>query len=382
MPPMKSGEQCHIYHDMFESAVWGIFLATEDGRYIKANPALARIYGYESPEAMLEALTDIGRQLYVDPRRREDFIRMIKDDGVVRGFESEVRHRNGGTIWISETCRAVRDAAGDLLYYEGMVEDITQRKRTEVELLAAKRMAEVASCAKTAFLANMSHELRTPLNSVLGFSEILVNQLYGPLGDEHYLEYARDIHASGVHLLSLINDILDQAKIEGGHFVLQESEVEVRNLIRTCERLLEPIAREHGIILDVLLPKEPLYLRADPTRLKQILLNLLSNALKFTPDGKSVMVSAGLGDDGKFVLVVADTGIGMTESEAARALEPFQQIDNSFTRRHQGTGLGLSLTSALVRLHGGTFDIESFPGSGTVVTVRLPAERVLGSIGV
>lgn len=377
MPRMGSGEEGHLYRDMFENAVWGIFQTTEDGRYLTANPALARIYGYDTAEEMLGALTDIGRQLYVDPARREDFIRMMKEDGVVRGFESEVHHRAGGTIWISENCRAVRNTAGTLLYYEGMVEDITQRKRGEAELRAAKQAAEAASRAKSAFLANMSHELRTPLNSVLGFSEILGSQLYGPLGDARYLEYARDIHASGVHLLSLINDILDQAKIEGGHFVLHESEVDVRSLVLTCERLLGPSAREHGILLEVVPPKESLYLRADATRLKQILLNLLSNALKFTPDGNRVMVSAGLGEDRGFVLVVADTGIGMTKSETARALEPFQQIDNTFTRRHQGTGLGLSLTNALVRLHGGTFDLDSVPGAGTVATVRFPAARVL-----
>ncbi|MES1989862.1 MAG: PAS domain-containing sensor histidine kinase [Pseudomonadota bacterium] len=371
----KASEEADLYRGMFENAIWGIFQTTEDGHYLAANRALAEIYGYASRDEMLDALTDIGRQLYVDPRRRDDFVRMMRESGHVSSFESQVYRHDGEIIWISESCREVRNASGALLYFEGTVEDITIRKNAERELQAAKEQAEAASRAKSAFLANMSHELRTPLNAILGFSEILRDELLGPLGDKRYCEYAGDILSSGQHLLNVINDILDLTKIEAGHLDLDEQPVDVVGIMAACERYVAEAAGHAGIALVIETPPDEVTLTADPTRLKQILLNLLSNAVKFTPSG-SVTLSAVAGAGGGFCFTVKDTGIGMSEENLVKAMLPFQQIDTSLARRYEGTGLGLTLTKSLVEMHGGTLELTSAPGQGTTVRVHLPSWRV------
>jgi PAS domain S-box-containing protein len=372
--------EAHHYRSMFENAVWGIFQTTSDGHYLNANPALARIYGYHAPAEMLAALTDIGHQLYVDPTRRDAFVRMMNERGTVSGFESQVYRRDGAIIWISETCRAVRSADGGLLYYEGTVEEITTRKDAERELRVAKEVAESASKAKSIFLANMSHELRTPLNAVLGFAEILREELFGPLGDPRYADYARDIYDSGRHLLSVINDILDLAKVEAGHLQLDDQLVDVGNILATCSRLVADSASSRGVRFAVTYPDPAVTLRTDVTRLKQILLNLLSNAIKFTPQGNRVTLDSGRSSSGGFFFRIADEGIGMSAEDIVKAQQPFQQIDSSLARRYDGTGLGLTLTKSLVDLHGGTLSIESTPGRGTIVTAVFPAERVIERI--
>jgi PAS domain S-box-containing protein len=372
-----SPDETQPYRGMFENAAWGIFQTTPDGHYRLANPALARIYGYESPGAMLAAITDIGRQLYVDPRRRDEFVRQMTENGAVTGFESRVYRSDSAVIWISETCREVRGPDGALLYYEGSVEDITARKQAERELRAAKEEAETASRAKTAFLANMSHELRTPLNAVIGFAEIFDMELFGPIGDRKYREYAQDIRNSGRHLLDIINNILDLTKIEGGHLELDEHGIDVANLMATCERIVASEAAKRGLTLAVLPLEAPLVLSADPTRLKQVLFNLLWNSIKFTPAGGRVTVSAHRAADGAACLAVADTGIGMRPEDIPLAFQPFQQIDSAWDRRHEGTGLGLTLTKSIVELHGGTLTLESALGYGTTATVTLPAWRVV-----
>ena len=329
----------------------------------------------------MSALTNISRQLYVNPERRDEFVRQMQETGSLSGFESLVYRCDGTVIWISESCREVRTAGGDLLYYEGTVEDVTHRKHAEADLVAARAEAEHASLAKSLFLANMSHELRTPLNAVLGFSEIIENELFGPLGDARYREFAHDINDSGKHLLEIIDDILDLTKVEAGKLDLDEQNVDIGEMIQACERLIIDAAQTGGIQLEMLVPEKPLLLRADPVRLKQILLNLLSNAVKFTPAGNRVVLSSRISGDA-ILLEVADTGIGMSAEDLARAMQPFQQIDNSFSKRYAGTGLGLPLTKSLVELHGGNLAIESVPGAGTTVTVSLPAWRVVsGTVG-
>jgi PAS domain S-box-containing protein len=370
-------EDARVDRGMFEHATWGIFQTTESGHYLAANPALARMYGYASSEELLAGLTDIGRQLYVDPRRRDEFVRLMKEDGAVSGFESQIYRRDGAVIWISESCREVRTALGRLLYYEGTVEEITRRKRAEEELKVAKEQAEAANGAKSSFLANMSHELRTPLNVVVGFAEILQGELFGPLGDRRYLDYVGNISASAKHLLSVINNILDLAKIEAGQLSLDEQEVDIGNIMAICQRLVADQARRAGLEFELSPPESEIAVRADPTKIKQILLNLLSNAIKFTPAGKRVSLSARRANGGAIELKVADQGIGMSAEEAVTALKPFQQIDNRLTRRYEGTGLGLTLTKSLVELHGGRLTIESVPGEGTIVTVSLPPWLVI-----
>jgi PAS domain S-box-containing protein len=364
------------YRGMFEHALWGMFQTTRDGQYIRANAALAQIYGYETPAALMTGLIDIGRQLYVDPARRAEFVRLMQENRELSGFESEIYRSDGSIIWISESCREVWDEHGIFVCYEGTVENISDRKQIEAELYAAREIAEQSNKAKSVFLANMSHELRTPLNAIMGFSELMTQELFGPLGDPHYAEFAGDIFRSGKHLLEIIGDILDLAKVETGQLGLDEREVEVVGLVHGSERLIAESARHRDITLEVIVPDGPVRILADSTRLRQILLNLLSNAVKFTPEHKSVALSCGRDGDALF-LRVADTGIGMKPEDLVKVMQPFHQVDNSLSRRYEGTGLGLPLTQSLVDLHGGTMTIESVPDQGTTITVRLPASRVL-----
>ncbi|WP_158043782.1 PAS domain-containing sensor histidine kinase [Skermanella pratensis] len=374
------GESERKYREIYENAAEGIFQTSPDGRMLSANPTLARIYGHDTPADVLDALQDIRHQLYVDPRRRDQFARLLDRYDTIHGFESEVRRKDGSIIWISETARAVRDTAGRLLYYEGKVEDITDRRAAEELQRIAREEAELASRAKSEFLANMSHELRTPLNAVIGFSEIIKNEMFGPAGRPEYVEYARDIHESGTLLLALINDILDMSKIEAGKKELQDTVVDIGRVARNCVRLVEARAQFVGVAIAIDLAADLPPVRAEELALKQIIANLLTNSVKFTPKGGRVLVSAGVEPDGGLAVAVADTGIGIAPEDIKKALEPFGQVDSSLNNKTQGIGLGLPLARSLVALHGGTLSIESEPGRGTTVTVRLPAERVIRKV--
>jgi PAS domain S-box-containing protein len=373
-------ERLHLYRDMFEHAVWGIFQTTPDGRYLRANPALARIYGYDTPAALLEALTDIGLQLYVDPHRREAFVGLMRDNGIVSGFESQIYRRDGAIIWISESCRAVRGQGGRLLYYEGTVEEITLRKRAEAELHVAKEAAESASRAKTEFLATMSHELRTPLNAIIGFAEMMQEEVLGPHAIPAYRSYAGDIRTSGLHLLAVINDILDFVKADNGSLQLQLEPVDLADLGRRVLRFVERQAEAAGLALAVLAPPgDTAVAHGDERRLLQILLNLVGNAIKFTPAGGSIEVEIGPAQsEGEVRIAVRDTGIGIAEEDLTRVMQPFQQVDGSASRRHEGTGLGLAICDRLVGLHGGRLSLASRLGEGTVATVHLPSGCSMG----
>jgi signal transduction histidine kinase len=259
------------------------------------------------------------------------------------------------------------------------VRDVTERKRAEAAQAEAKAAAEAANRAKTEFLATMSHELRTPLNAVLGFSEMIRDEMLGPVGHAQYRAYAGDIHRSGAHLLDIINDILDTAKIEAGKLTLAEEIVSVPGVVSAAVRLATGRPEGRQVPVRVALPDALPGLSADLRLLKQILLNLLSNALKFTPAGE-VVVSAGLAGDGWLEIVVRDTGIGIAQEEIPKVLQPFYQVDNSNARRYQGTGLGLSLVRSLMELHGGELRIESSLGAGTAVACRFPPERVRSDV--
>lgn len=243
------------------------------------------------------------------------------------------------------------------------------------ELDARRREAESANKAKSDFLALMSHELRTPLTAILGFSEMIRDQRMGPIGSDLYSEYAADIHKSGSHLLELVSDILDLARIEAGRGELAEEAVDLGDLVGQAARLLDDWAGRRGLELEVIPPAAPLVVRGDRRKLKQVVFNLLSNGIKFTPEGGRVSVHTGIDPQGQPELRVVDSGIGMSGDEVRRAIEPFTQIDSVLSRTVEGTGLGLPLVRALVGLHGGTFHLQSEPGAGTTAVVCLPAWR-------
>ncbi|HEY0281485.1 MAG TPA: PAS domain-containing sensor histidine kinase [Rhizomicrobium sp.] len=362
------------YRAFFENAIEGIFRTTPDGHYLDVNPALAEIYGYPSPEALMNGLTDIASQLYINPGRREEFKTLMQMNDRVAGFVSEIRRRDGSTIWISENARAVRDWTGRLVCYEGTVENVTAKFEAERVMRQGLREAEEANRAKSAFLAAMSHELKTPLNAIIGFSEIMKEEAFGPIGQDSYRGYAADIHASGTKLLSIINDVLDVSRLEGGAITIEPQPCRVRDLAGDAleiARRLTGDGREVSIDMAQTLPA----IHADPGRLRQVLVNLLTNALKFTPEGGAVSVRAWLEKAGGVSIAVIDGGIGMAPEKIAAALEPFRQLDGSLARRFEGAGLGLSIAKALVELHGGRLSVKSSVGRGTAVTVAMPAAR-------
>jgi PAS domain S-box-containing protein len=290
-------------------------------------------------------------------------------------FET-VHTRKDGSLYPVEVRLQLMDAESPPVF-AAIIVDTTARKETVARLKQAKTEAELANRSKSEFLANMSHELRTPLNAIIGFSELMRNEAFGPLGDEQYKVYAEDIFDSGSHLLSLICDILDLSKIEAGKLELNEEEVDVPHAIGVCRRIIDVRAEEAGLVLQTRLNRDLPYLRVDERAFKQIVLNLMSNAVKFTPPGGRVSVDARVDDTGCFVVEVSDTGIGIAAADISKALTPFGQVENLLTREHQGTGLGLPLVNSLVEQQDGTMTIESEPSRGTTVTIVFPAERVI-----
>ncbi|HLI13416.1 MAG TPA: ATP-binding protein [Alphaproteobacteria bacterium] len=255
----------------------------------------------------------------------------------------------------------------------------TKLEAANRDLLVSRDLAQAASRAKSEFLANTSHELRTPLNAIIGFSEIMRDQILGPLGNPQYAEYVLHIYESGRNLLALINDILDLSKADAGTLEMHDEHLELADLVAACVARAAAQAARANLALEIDAAGAPKAVRADEGKLRRILANLLSNAIKFTRPGGRIVVRARLEASGEATLAVEDTGIGMTPSEIATALEPFQQVDSKLARQFGGTGLGLPLTLRLVELHGGRLEIESARGRGTTVFVRLPAERVIAA---
>mgnify|MGYP003674049992 CR=1 FL=1 len=284
---------------------------------------------------------------------------------------------DGRYLWLADRGLARRDAAGQLTRISGTTVDITERKAAETALLAAKEEAELANRAKSEFLANMSHELRTPLNAILGFSEVMTRQSFGALGSERYLEYAHDINTSGSHLLAIINDVLDLCRIEAGSVELVEETVDLDGTLTFVRRLVDPNARAKQLTLNVEIAEDARRLRGDARTVKQILLNLISNSVKFTAPHGTIDVTAVRATNGALVVTVEDNGIGIAAEDIPKVLEPFGQAGQADTRAHEGTGLGLSLAKRLTELHQGTLTLESTPGVGTRVTVRFPEARCL-----
>jgi PAS domain S-box-containing protein len=358
------------YRSIFENATVGIYRSTTDsqGRLLTVNPAFAQIMGYESPEAMVESVTDIRSQFYVNPADRERFRYLLREKGMVQGFETLFHRKDGETIDVSISGILIKNENGEIIYYEGILEDITEKKQAS-QLRIAKEAAEAANKHKSEFLANMSHELRTPLNAILGYTELILDNIYGEVPDK-IREVLERLDKNGRHLLSLINDVLDLSKIEAGQLILALAEYSMVDVIQTVITAVEALAAEKNLKLNVSVPANLKLGKGDQKRISQVLLNLVGNAIKFTEKGE-VRVEVGVSDE-TFSISVSDTGPGISKADQEKIFEEFQQADGSSTREKGGTGLGLSIAKKIVEMHGGQIWVESTLGKGSNFKFTLP----------
>jgi len=353
---------------ILDTATDGIVVTDREGLILTLNRPAEALFGYEYHEIARRPFTELFAPESEAAAR--DYLEGLVTSGVASalnaGREVIGRVRQGGLIPLFMTMGRVGDGAPKFC---AVLRDITQWKRAEEDLLNAKRTAERASSAKSEFLAKISHEIRTPLNAVLGFSEVILNEQFGALGNDRYREYMRDIHASGEHLVSLINDLLDLSKIEAGKLDLVFASVNLNELVRGCVALMQPQANGSRIIIRSSLSPNLPPVVADARSVRQIVLNLLSNSIKFTGAGGQVIVSTAATERGEAALRVRDTGAGMTEKEIETAMEPFRQLATSTRHGSGGTGLGLPLTKALAEANRASFAIKSAKDAGTLVEV-------------
>ncbi|MBT6094827.1 MAG: PAS domain-containing sensor histidine kinase [Rhodospirillaceae bacterium] len=345
-------------------------------RITRINKAFTRDFGYTQEE--IEGRD--GALAFADDAEFERVGRDIPDGSEVTGdaiFEARFRRKNG-EIFLGEMVRsAIIAETGHLVGYVSVVRDISARKQVEEEMRHAMEAAESGNRAKSEFLANMSHEIRTPLNAIIGFSDIILSSAFGDIGNPRYADYVNDIHHSGQHLLSIINDILDISKIEAGSYKLVLEQTDVADPVLAALRIVNEQVRNAGLILETRMADDLPMVSADPTAVSRMLINLLSNAAKFTPAGGTVTVETGHGDDGSVVLSISDTGVGVRDEDIERILTPFGQVASAMSRDHQGTGLGLPITKWLIEQHGGRFELESEETVGTRVSLIFPSSLVV-----
>ena len=377
------------YRSIFENAIEGIFQTTPEGQFLDANPALAKLYGYDSPQELITTVNDIAHQLYVDSSQRDRLTDLVQNQLQVSDFECQIYRKDGSLIWISESVRAVRDDKGKICYYEGTAVDIGDRKRIQaqeaqqLEQLAqqnrvldqAREQAEQAALMKSVFLATMSHEIRTPMNAVLGMTGLLLETHL----DAQQRDFAETIRISGDNLLTLLNDILDFSKIEAGEM---ELEILDFNLALCAEEIIDLMAAsadakglEVALLID---PTVPVCVQGDVSRLRQVLTNLIGNAIKFTETGEVVLRISLQAETDAIATIqfsVDDTGIGIAPTAQRKLFQPFSQVDASTTRRFGGTGLGLAICKQLVDLMGGAIALESEEGRGSKFRFILPFKK-------
>ena len=369
------------YSAIVEHAAGGIFQLSLAGRFLSANPAMARILGYAKPEELKEKILNAYEEVYVNPRDVGRMQRELEGIGSVQNFETEIYTQDGQKKWVNVNMRAVKGDSDDIAYYEGSMEDVTKRRNAETGLREAKIQSDLANRAKSEFLANMSHELRTPLNAIIGFSEIIKDEVLGKVDNRQYWEYSRDIYDSGKKLLKIINEILDVSRIDVGDRQLNEGLVKTDNVVESCIEFLSAKAEEGGLVITNLTKGSMPHLVGEELAIKQIFINLLSNAVKYTPSGGRVTVSHEIDPDGRLRVSITDTGVGLDETEIEKALSPFGQIETALDRSGSGAGLGLTLADALIKLHGGKLELFSQKGIGTTATVIFPASRIQRSEG-
>jgi PAS domain S-box-containing protein len=376
------------YRGIFENVAEGIFQIEPHGDFRNANPAVAKVYGYESPAEFIAQVHDFGRAQQVEPVRRSKMLRELEEFGRVKDAESEIFRRDGTAAWICESIHAVRDADGTCLYYEGTVHDITAQRYATAAQAQARDEALRSAQVKSDFLSMMSHEIRTPMHGIIGMTGLLLNTELKPEQEE----LVRLIASCGDNLLGLINNALDFSKIEAGCLDLDNQPFSLRPCLKEVTDLLSVQAAARGVRLGCEVdPRIPEVLVSDVTRVRQILFNLISNSVKFTPSGGSVDVvvtghqleetvenhgHTGAIDPWMFHFTVRDTGEGIPEEKLHRLFRPFSQVDASVSRKHGGTGLGLAICHRLCEMLGGAIWLESEPGVGSNFEFTIKAAAV------
>jgi two-component system, cell cycle sensor histidine kinase PleC len=347
-----------------------------DGRHVFLNANQAAQFGTTPAEAVGRTLADLlGHDAARDAVALDG---RVLETGLSIGPAEEKWRAGAGAErrWLC-TRVPVRERDGAVNHVITVAFDVTEQRAIEERLLRSVDEAEQANRAKAMFLANMSHELRTPLNAVIGFGEVIATAMFGPVGNTKYQEYARDIVASGRYLLAIITDILDLSKIEAGRVEIVDETIDLNAVFESCQRLGASRADRAGVKLVFEAQPDLPMLRGDQRAITQVLVNLIANSVKFTPSGGTVRVEANLLANEDLRIVVSDTGIGMAKQDIGLAMRSFEQLDRGWTKKYEGTGLGLPIAKGLIESHGGKFEVASQANVGTTVTITLPAERVL-----
>ncbi len=359
------------------------------GTILHVNDAAAALFGKHPDEILGRTM----REFYCDPAARDRFVAAISAGNGVARMELELKRPDGVGIWVAASAGRIRYHGKDAIL--AVINDITMQKAREAELAEASRKlaeqtadmtrlaaelrlkkhaAEAANAAKSSFLAHMSHELRSPLNAILGFAEIVRDMHFGTDTVERYARYGGHIHEAGTHLLALIDDILDLAKVEAGKLELQPARFDLVELLEECAQMMRPQADRRGLAFQLSVRQPDLALTGDRRRAKQMVVNLLSNAIKFTQPGGRIDLEAFRRADGGIVVLVADSGVGMTPEQILLALEPFGRVRGSVAIDPTGSGLGLPIVRNLIEAHGGKLEIVSEPDKGTIARLLFPAD--------
>ena len=352
-----------------------IMIVGTDGLIEYVNPWFTKSTGYQ-PEEVIGQNPKLLKSGYTTQDEYASMWKTITSGEIWRGEFLTVR-KNGGHFWESVTMAPVKNACGDIINYIGIKEDIAVRKQRDNELLAAKVKAESGLKAKSDFLTMVSHELRTPLNAVIGFSEFMTMELHGPLGDSQYSDYAREIAGAGRSLLHIVEQIIDLTQVEAGRLTVRNDVIVVQDAIDEAKRFSIKSKGVRCTNVNIHNRSEVALLQGDQQLFRQILINIISNAMIFTPQDGQIGINLQMGFNSAFEIIVSDTGEGICAENLHRVLEPFEQAENIMTRSHDGLGLGLPLAKLMTEAHGGVLKLESTVGKGTSVTIRIPKERII-----
>ena len=364
-------------HSILETATDGVVVVGAEGEIRSVNRSASALFNYDDDEVRGKPFAILFA--HESQKAVLDYLAGLSGHGVASvlndGREVIGREASGGFIPLFMTMGRLSSSNG----FCAVIRDITQWKRTEEELRNAKRAAETANAHKSDFLARVSHEIRTPLNAIIGFSDMMASEHFGPIGNPRYVEYAGDIGRSGRHVLDIVNDLLDISKIEAGEMDLEFTAVEINDAVSEAVSLVQPQANSQRVIIRTSLSGSVPNVVADNRSIKQIALNILSNAIRFTPSGGQIVVSTAYEANGSVILRIRDTGVGMTRTELEQAMKPFRQVTTGARKRGDGTGLGLPLTKAMAEANRAQFSINSAPNEGTLVEISFPSQRVLAN---